>query len=186
MLTVQKDVIADLRKAVEEKKIMFPDDPCSNQRIYHFRSTLVAKGDLEWPVKFEYGLSSRLFLNGISVPEPCGIISPVELWGKQESRNKPFWYFLMRYIDGVPPDGKCLSYPELEIAVRCYREEAEKVLALGIIPEDSIYNPCNVLFDRAEQRIYLIDFESWVVDAPPERITYFRQELRKLTLEDWL
>ena len=66
---------------------------------------------------------------------------------------------------------KELSGKELDYAKNQKREELEKVIELGILPEDSM-NLGNSIFTK-KRETYLIDFESWR-RTPKDELDFFR------------
>jgi RIO-like serine/threonine protein kinase len=168
-------LVKELRKAIRDERFVDP----SSWSTYLVSDTVVGKlygSDIrsqKWACN-EFDIGKFLYEKGVSVPEMFELVIPDRF---------PFlhripineWGVLMQKIDGIHIQN--LEGSELDEAIQQYISELEKVLELGICPNDSIYNSTNSLFDRQQGRVFLIDFELWQKEEAAGQLDIFHQKL---------
>ncbi|MBN1793268.1 hypothetical protein JW826_06305 [Candidatus Woesearchaeota archaeon] len=133
--------------------------------------------------KREYRMGRFLYENGISVPRPHGIelitlSSDTQgvTWPRGFS-SRAYPAFVMDYIEGVVLDDLVFSinagtntpWQERKHARKMYNREIEKVRDLFVAPLDLGLH--NSIWNREEDRIYLIDFQGWILPRIPKEQT---------------
>jgi len=128
--------------------------------------------DSEEPALREFNHGRMLKRNGISVPEYHALMKfdPRSPSGSDED----IWCILMDYVEGV--DMADLPSNLRGPVAKKYYAELEKVLALGIIPDDGTVGK-NAIYDVGKKRLWLIDFEFYKKGTPKE-ISEFMKEIR--------
>jgi len=176
--TDMKDgLIKELKIAIRGRRLLTE----SNNRIYLVNEEVIGKVHTwEGPARTEYDIGSFVFKNDISGPEFYQLVHPEDPSSNPLSRifNKRVikkWFTLMQKIDGALLGN--LRGSELEEAVRQLKSELEKVLELGVYPDDSLY-PSNSIFNRCDGRLYLIDFESWSKNPTENELNGFYERLK--------
>lgn len=113
-------------------------------------------------LKHEHEIHAELYRGGVQVPKPEGIFN-LHLEGRLDRlfgrRNFVLPSIVMQRIYGIPSNSPEVM-PFFQNVHDQFCEELEKVRRLGFVP--GIDHGSNILFDPKEQKLYLIDFESWV------------------------
>lgn len=161
-----EQLVGQLREAIINRRTYRKD------WIYLVEEEVIAKGKSEEGSKVEFHMGIRLAKEGISVPEMYALIPPDSEDTYAHFSGIGGWYVVMQRVQG-------LSISELEerdlIAEGCrqYREELERVIELGICPED--IKASNAVFNAETNRLHLIDFEFW-----RERLEIGRAYVRRM------
>lgn len=150
---MKKSFVKLLRKAIKNNKTY------KFRWIYLLDRNTLAKGISENSSKTEFEIGSYLYSKGLQVPRfhqliECDDFSKV--WRKDFIST---FYVIMEKLQGT--NLLELKNKNLENKIiPQYFSEIKKVLELGFIPVDS--NAArNILFNKKDQKIYLIGFERW-------------------------
>jgi hypothetical protein len=119
---------------------------------------------LQGNARWEYFVGKSLYTEGLNVPQYFGLatvsFSDASLpeFLTAASPEEDTWYLFMQHIHGV----KCreLKDEERENAQKQHREQIKKAHNLGFETVDD-YMDNNALFDRSQQKLYLIGFVEW-------------------------
>jgi len=101
----------------------------------------------------EYSLGKFLYGNGIYVPKMKRVVG---IWTGFDFAPIKEWFLLMERVHGKHIEN--LTGEEREEALRQVKSGVEKILDLGIYPEDFDWG-MNLIFDG--KRVCFIDFEKW-------------------------
>lgn len=134
--------------------------------VYPSRCTGTSRESLEGNATWDFYVGNCLYKAGIHVPKPLGITSlpfsdasmPEFLTADDTHTHEDTWYFFMQRIYATPPVG--WTNAEKKEVWRQYEDQIERATGLGFKVEDSEFDH-NTLFDRTQQKLYLIDFVRW-------------------------
>ena len=145
-----------LRKAIKQGKRL---KGYESKEVYLIGDDKLAKGEPEELARHEYEMGIYLFDQGIRVPRFEQLIPPDRRHGLFSWRPRRIkeWYILMERIKGV--EIRETGGEILEKALEQYYEEMEKILELGIVPNDAGHGG-NVMCEESG-RLCLLDFTSW-------------------------
>lgn len=153
---MSKGLMNKLEEAIEEGRTY------KRNWIYKIEDGIIAKGNPKQKAQNEYNIGLELFENGIHVPEFYEILE-VESGLNYDLYDirKPYGnhYIIMEELDG--PEIRDLDVEDRKKAISSFTREIIEVLNLGIRPNDWGTDR-NFIYDRGEEKTYLIDFESWV------------------------
>lgn len=124
--------------------------------------------------KKEYEWGEYLFKKEVSVPKVYNLINlnssffnEISSW----SLMGKGWVILMQKIDGDEIIN--LSGINLKEATKQYKQELEKVLDLGIYPEEATWGG-NSIFNYEKKKLYLIDFQRWHKGSKKKLEEYYK------------
>jgi hypothetical protein len=138
-------------------KVLFTGDIENNIEDF---TICMNQGALE-KLTYEYEIASRLYYNGISVPEPVGIEELVLFF------DEKYPAFIMQYLPF--PSGAELTYPVSEYALTKAKLELGKAVDLDFSPGGDCLNPNNYMYDTKNEQVYLIDFERWEYEGGEDK-----------------
>ena len=174
-----------LRLAVSEGKNRI------HYSIFTINKRLIAKRNDSWEkANNEYKLGRFLFEEGVSVPEMHELVPPDSVLGERHSYELEEWFIIMERIHGkdlLKFDRKSSEFIE---AAEQYKAELEKVLDLGIVPDDSSAG-YNAMFNQRKRKTYLIDFEFWrkgtkkELDKVRRYLKYISKDWSNLYYDSW-
>ena len=151
---LQKHLDKLLRLAVSENRGNI------HYSVFTINNDLIGKRNCWEKANNEYKLGRFLFKEGVSVPEMHYLVPPDSVIGEHHDCSLEDWFIIMEKINGVDLLALDLNSSEFIDAADQYKAELEKVLELGIFPDDSSAG-YNTVFDRSKRKTYLIDFEFW-------------------------
>lgn len=174
---MDRKLIRGLRKSIKANRTY------QKWCIYLVGQDAIAKGKTENISKNEFKWGTYLRKNEVQVPEMYTIVNPDSLVSRiLYPRGKiERWFVIMERLRGQVI-GETYGATREE-AVKQYRQELEKVLDLGICPNDSSWSG-NSIFGE-DEKLYLIDFESWKKGSERELNRFYETiSAQKLNLED--
>ncbi len=138
-------------------KILFSGDVFSTSPVnYVLRNEEEAVGELE----YEFEINEGLYLRNLRVPEPIGV-ERIKVFEKQS-----YPALIMQYLPY--PSGADLGYHEFEKARKLALKEIERAMDRGFVPGGDALNPNNIMYDRRNKQVYLIDFGLWEFELGEE------------------
>lgn len=154
---MEENLIKELAKSVKNRDFYNDSD------VYNVGENAVAKEGIEGKVlSNEFIMGVDLFSRGIQVPEMYSLVSLDSLRKFEElpeykgySNNN--WFIIMQKIKGKLI--KDVAGEERKEAVKQLKTELEKIIKLGIYPEDAFHQRNSIFSD--EGKLYLIDFAQW-------------------------
>jgi len=132
------------------------ENPIWRQTVFSLGRQVVAKRGYSNKSQKEYDIAMLLSDKGVRVPEMYGLME-IDI----EGQSRPDCYLLMQEILGK--EIKDVPEEDKEEADRQFRREILKVLRMGIKPSDAFFGR-NAIFSE-DRKLYLIDFEKWIVGA---------------------
>lgn len=178
-MIVDKKKGMDLKKELEEAYLARRN--LNHYSIYDLGQEVVGKKcHDEEKARNEYSFGKFLKEKEVRVPEIFELVQYTEKIIKGEVT---LWFIVMERIKGKNITD--LRDSQRREAERQYRQELEKVLDLGICPEDSDFGG-NSLFCEERDRLYLIDFEFWHKTKNREELSPFYERIRRDSLIFWL
>ena len=109
-------------------------------------------------LQYEAEIANFLYDLDHNIPRPIGI----EKFSIFPNSNVTYPAFIMEYLPFS--SGAELNDLELNKARELAKDEIVKTLDFGFMPGDDALNPNNFLYDRDNEKSYLIDFEFWSYD----------------------
>lgn len=106
---------------------------------------------VESRINHEFEIQSRLFENGVSVPQPYEILTAV-------LSDRTVRAIKMKFISGKRASKVDWAKAREEELVRRFYEELNKARNLGFNPQDT--DLANAIYST-DNKLYLIDFEFW-------------------------
>lgn len=131
--------------------------------------TGISRDSLEGNATWDFYVGNHLYNAEIQVPKPLGITSlpfsdaSMPEFLTADDPHEDTWYFFMQRIHAIPPIG--WTNAERKEVWRQYHDQIKKATELGFEVEDSDFDH-NTLFDRTQQKLYLIDFVRWENISP--------------------
>ena len=111
----------------------------------------------------EYSIANLLYNNEISVPQPLDYkkiaVPQSNSPFSQTNRGLHVPAFCMEHIDGERIDKLPITTYRKAMELRSH--EMDKVRDLGVLPHDCAH-PGNTLWSQDQERVYLIDFTTWL------------------------
>ena len=132
-------------------KILYEGDCFNDTENFRIRN------DSEAIEKLQYEAEIANFLYDLdhNIPRPIGI----EKFSIFPNSNVTYPAFIMEYLPF--PSGAELGYYQLFKARELAKDEVLKTLDFGFTPGVDALNPNNFLYDKDNEKSYLIDFEFW-------------------------
>src|SRR3989344_1727799 len=153
---MMKEIKKQIQKAIKDNnKIGF------GRGVYELSDQIVAKPfSSKWRALHEYEIGMFAYNNGIQVPRMHQLIRP-DRWLKRLNSDYHLkeWYVVMQKIEGATIRELTNEF-EAQEARRQLNQEIDRLLDLRIYPYDSLFSN-NSLFNRKENRLYLLDFCEW-------------------------
>jgi hypothetical protein len=147
--------------------------------IYQIDENVLAVERARKNAKKEHKIITYLFEKKIAVPEAYELIKPDFPLKKLFNTNViDNWYLTFKKIDGSKLEN--LTGETLRLANKQYKEELEKTLANGICPIANYWSG-KPIFNLAENKIYLTNFENWAFGSKKE-IDMTRRQLERMKL----
>lgn len=137
-----------------------------HDRIYDVDENIIGKRyNSEAQAKHEFELGKYLKSKDLNVPK----MHRMAYLGFNSGKDNHyyFWFVLMEKIKGQRISD--IFDEERNKVYRQYREQIGKVLDLGIMPKDADWGS-NSIYNSLENKLYLIDFEEWVINGNPSEI----------------
>ena len=132
-------------------KILYEGDCFNNTENFRIRNDPDAVEKLQ----YEAEIANFLYDLDYNIPRPIGI----EKFPIFPSSNITYPAFIMEYLPF--PSGAELDDFELNKARELAKDEVSKTLDFGFTPGNDVLNPNNFLYDKDNEKSYLIDFEFW-------------------------
>ncbi len=119
---------------------------------------------LEGNARWEYFVGKQLYAAELNVPKYFGLASAsfsdasTPEFLTADDTNEDTWYLFMQRIHATSHEE--LTKKEREILEQKFYEQTCKAYQEGFQPIDCYFDH-NALFDRSQQKVYLIDFVRW-------------------------